>query len=351
MKILHDAGLGFGFISYSSIENGSLLDHGYKVLILPMSFALSDSEVEQIEAFVRQGGILIADALPGIMDDHTKIRSERALSDVFGIKARSYTRKELITPARESKLKVREAEVLLKENNVPQMLHHNYGKGSAYLLNYFMDNYPEEKLNHANESSLLKIRKLLAKENLESSILLTTGTGEPANGVEKYSFSEQGSSARLLGLLPGKTGKDEEINLHFIHSVHLYDIRDKKYLGEGNDFKIKVKTSVPELFGLVQGTIDDIKVDAPSTLNRGETMTLDVKIAGEGSTDLRSVVRVDVYDPEGAYTLYYSDNCEVVNGSGTHSFNTALNDLPGQWKIHLTEVISGTEQEISVQVH
>ena len=348
VKILHDAGLGFGFISYGSIENGNLLDHGYKVLILPMSFALSDKEVQQIEAFVRQGGMLIADALPGIMDDHTKIRSKRALSDVFGIKARSYKKEELITPAGESNLKVRGAEVLLKENREPKMLHHNYGKGSAYLLNYFMDDYPEEKLNQDNESSLLKIRKLLAKENLESSILLTTGTGDPANGVEKYSFSEPNSSARLLGLLPGKTGKNEEINLHLNQSVHLYDIRNKKYLGEGNDFKIKVKTSVPELFGLLQGTIDDITVDAPSTLTRGETMTLNFKIIGKGSADLRSVVRVNVWDPEGSNTLYYSDNCEVINGAGTHRFNTALNDLTGQWKIRLTEVISGVEKELTV---
>jgi hypothetical protein len=351
VKILHDAGLGFGFISYSGIQNGSLLADGYKVLILPMSYALSDREVQQIKAFVSQGGILIADALPGIMDDHTKFRSKRALSDVFGIKSRSYTREELIRPAGESKLKVGEADVLLKENNVAEMLHHNYGQGSAWLLNYFMDNYPEEKLNHNNESSLLKIRKLLAEENLESSILLTTSTGEPANGIEKYSFSEQNSSARLLGLLPGKTGEDEEINLHLNQSVHLYDIRNKKYMGEGNDFKIKVKTSVPELFGLVQGTIDDIKVDAPSTLNLGETMTLDFKIVGEGSANLKSVVRVNVYDPEGVNILYYSDNCEVSNGSGTYSVNTALNDLHGHWKIRLTEVISGVEKEVSVSLN
>ncbi len=346
VKILHDAGLGFGFISYNSIEKGSLLNDGYKVLILPMSYALSDREVQQIEAFVRQGGILIADALPGIMDDHTKLRSERALSDVFGIKPRSYTREELISPIGESKLKAGKADVLLKENKVPQMLHHNYGNGSAWLLNYFMDKYPEEKLTHNNESSLQKIRNLLAEENLESSILITKNNGHPANGVEKYSFSEDGSSARLLGLLPGKTGEEEEINLFLNQSVHLYDIRNKKYLGEGNDFKIKVKTSVPELFGLVQGIIEDIKVDAPSRLSRGEAMTLDFKITGVGSADLKSVVRVNVYDPEGANTLYYSDNCELINGSGTHRFNTALNDLPGQWKIHLTEVISGSEKEI-----
>ena len=347
VKILHDAGLGFGFISYSSIEKGGLLADGYKVLILPMSYALSDLEVQQIEAFVKQGGILIADALPGIMDDHTKFRSERALSDVFGIKSRAYSREEIITPVGESNLKVSKADVLLNENNVPEMLYHKYGSGSAWLLNYFMDGYPEEKLNQMNEASLRKIRKLFEKENLESSIRITTTAGEPANGIEKYSFSEQNSSARLLGLLPGRSGDDREIVIHFDQSVHLYDIRNSKYLGEGTEFKTQVKNSVPELFGLVQGKIDGIETESPSNLFRGEAMMLNFKVVGNGTSDLKSVVRVNVYDPEGENALYYSDNCEVINGSGTHRFNTALNDQPGLWKIELTEVISGIKNELT----
>jgi hypothetical protein len=59
---------------------------------------------------------------------------------------------------------------------------------------------------------------------------------------------------------------------------------------------------------------------------------------------------VDVFDPEGKNILYYSDNCEVNDGSGTHGFSTALNDQPGQWKIRLTEVISGAEKEVTVDL-
>ncbi|RLD33993.1 MAG: hypothetical protein DRI73_04580, partial [Bacteroidetes bacterium] len=228
VKILHDMGVGFNFIAYSNIEEGGLLANGYKVLILPMSYAISDREVEQIEKFVEQGGILIADALPGVMDDHTKFRSKRALADVFGIKARAYTREELITPDSEAELKVKKAKVLLKADNKPELLYHKYGKGSAFLLNYFMDNYPEEKLSDNSESSLMKIRKLFDKENLKSGINLTRLTGEPAGGVEKYSFSENSGPTRLLGLLPGKSGKDEEVQLHINEPVHLYDIRNKK---------------------------------------------------------------------------------------------------------------------------
>ncbi len=350
VKILHDAGVGFDFISYSSIEEGGLKTKGYKVLILPMSYALSDEEVKQIEKFVEQGGILIADALPGVMDDHTKFRSKRAFADVFGIKARAYTREELITPDSEVKLKVKKADVLLKENNKSELLYNEYGKGSAFLLNYFMNNYAEEKLSGNGEASLLKIRTLFEKENLKSGINLTKLTGEPIGGIEKYSFSEDNGSTRLLGLLPGKSGKNEEINLLVDQTVHLYDIRNKKYLGEGNQFRISLKASVPELFALVYGKIDDIKAEAPSSKKPGEKVELNFELTGTGVSDLKSVVRVDVFNPDGKIMNYYSKNCDITNGSGSFSFNLALNEQLGTWKIRLTEVISGIEKDVTITV-
>ncbi len=350
VKILHDMGVGFNFIAYSNIEEGGLISNGYKVLILPMSYAISDKELEQIEKFVEQGGILIADALPGVMDDHTKFRSERALANVFGIKAIAYTREDLITPDREVKLKVKKAEVLLREDNKSELLYNKYGKGSAFLLNYFMDNYPEEKASGNSEASLMKIRKLFEKKNLESEINLTKLSGEPVGGIEKYSFSEGDGSTRLLGLLPGKNGKNKEINLHIDQPVHLYDIRNKKYLGEGNDFKINLKASVPELYGLVSGKIDNIRVDAPSSINPGEKVELNFELTGTGISDLRSVVRVDVYDPDGKVMNYYSKNCDIVDGSGSYSFDLALNEQHGLWNIRVTEVISGVQKEVSITV-
>lgn len=348
VKVLHDMGVGFSFIAYSNIEKGGLQTNGYKVLILPMSYAISDKEVEQIEKFVEQGGILIADALPGVMDDHTKFRSKRALADVFGIKARAYTREELITPDGEVKLKIKKADVLQKGNGKPEFLYNEYGKGSAFLLNYFMDNYAEEKLSGNSEVSLLKIRTLFEKKNLKSGINLTKLTGEPAVGIEKYSFSEDSGSTRLLGLLPGKTGDDEEINLNINESVHLYDIRNKKYLGEGKVFKIGLKASVPELFGLVSGKIDNINVDAPSNISPGEKVALNFELTGKGASDLKSVVRVDVFNPDGKVVNYYRKNCDIANGSGSYSFDLALNEQHGLWNIRVTEVISGAQKEVSI---
>lgn len=350
VKALHDMGVGFNFIAYSNIEQGGLLSNEYKVLILPMSYAISDKEVEQIGEFVQQGGILIADALPGVMDDHTKFRSKRALADVFGIKARIYTREELITPDGEFELKIKKADVLDKGNNKQQLLYNKYGQGTAYLLNYFMDAYPEEKANQNNAASLAKIRNLFEKEHLISALRITTPSGDPENGIEKYAFSHDNSSTRLLGLLPGTNGKNREVLLQLDEVAHMYDIRNEKYLGEGKEFKIDVKNSVPELFGLLPGIINSINVRTLSSLNRGESVTLDFEIVGEEVSTFNSVATIEVYNPDGEKVNYYSKNCDIINGSGSYSFSIAMNDLKGTWKIRATEVISGVEKEVSIDI-
>ncbi len=351
VKALHDLGLGFDFVSYSSIENGDLFDKGYQVLILPMSYALSDSEVEQIDRFVKEGGIVIADALPAVMDDHAKFRSQRALAEALGIKARSYTRGELVTPDEELKLKLKRGKALEGTRRAPKMIHNQYGSGSGYLLNYFMDSYPEERLNPEN-TSLDRISQLFSREQLASSIRLATSSGTPVKGVEKYTFSEGNGTARLLGLLPGK-GKSEqakEIHLLLESPVHLYDIRRGKYLGEGKDFKISIQESVPEFFGLVNGRINDVHITAPSSVSQGEEIKLDIQLAGRDIDGIRSVVHIDVYNPEGERVPYYGDNRDIINGSSSYSFTTALDDASGSWKVKATEVISGTESETLVEV-
>jgi hypothetical protein len=353
VKILHDMGVGFNFISYSAIEKGGLLSNGYKILILPMSMALSDQEVKNIEAFVKQGGILIADALPGVMDNHTKFRKERALADIFGISARSFTPAELITPDHESDLKITTAKVILNgsESKV-QLLQNNFAGGKAYLLNYFMDKYPEEKLSHTNEPSLAKLKKLFDSVGLNSGIVITSPTtGETENGIEKYVLSDAGGSTRLLGLLPGKVGKDRAVLLHLKEPVYLYDIRNRVYFGKGNEFEIKIKNSVPELFALLQGSIQGFKINAASQTKLGETIALDFNMTGEKTSNLNSVATVEVLDPTGKKVNHYSKNCDIKSGAGHYSFNIAMNDPKGTWKIRVTEVISNIPKEISVIIN
>ncbi len=84
-NMLRDAGLQYDFINYVDV-----IQHGvpetYRVLILPATLCLSDVEAARIREFCQRGGIVIADYLPGLWDQHGKGRATGGvLDDVFGV--------------------------------------------------------------------------------------------------------------------------------------------------------------------------------------------------------------------------------------------------------------------------
>ena len=95
VRALNDLGLQFDFVSYDQVKKGQLSKGKYKVFILPFSMAPSPREVEAITEFAQQGGIVIADAAAGMMDDHCAWQPDGLLNDFFGIKTVSSEKRKL----------------------------------------------------------------------------------------------------------------------------------------------------------------------------------------------------------------------------------------------------------------
>jgi len=85
MKAIEDAGFQYSYVSPGQISSGELVKKGYKVLILGRALALSDAEATAIKAFAAGGGMVIADHLCGIFDEHGKARPQPALAELFGV--------------------------------------------------------------------------------------------------------------------------------------------------------------------------------------------------------------------------------------------------------------------------
>ncbi|MFH1998439.1 MAG: beta-galactosidase trimerization domain-containing protein, partial [Planctomycetota bacterium] len=78
--MLRDEGLQYNFISYADvIQNG--VDEQYRVLILPAVPCLSDVEAQRIRAFCKAGGMVIADYMPGLWDQHGRGRKKGGALD------------------------------------------------------------------------------------------------------------------------------------------------------------------------------------------------------------------------------------------------------------------------------
>jgi len=83
--LLADAGLQYDHLAYDRVIRDGVPEE-YRVLILPAAFALSDVEAERIRAFAARGGLVVADFMCGLFDQHGKGRTAGALDDLFGVK-------------------------------------------------------------------------------------------------------------------------------------------------------------------------------------------------------------------------------------------------------------------------
>ncbi|MCP4672189.1 MAG: hypothetical protein GY857_12885 [Desulfobacula sp.] len=85
-KTLEDLGYQYDFINYRDVEEGIVdLSQLYKVIILPKTICLSKKEAAMLEGFVKNGGVIIADYLCGVMDEHGKVYDTGILDSLFGI--------------------------------------------------------------------------------------------------------------------------------------------------------------------------------------------------------------------------------------------------------------------------
>jgi hypothetical protein len=347
VKILRDSGLQFDFISYGDVEKNQLIEKQYKVFILPMSVALSDEEVEAVELFVEKGGVLIADALPGVMDELNRFRKPRALAKVFGIEPRSASAEDMIAMSGEPQLRLAGALSMATHDGKPALLQHGMGRGKAYLLNYFLDQYPRQKQEGENQEALARLGKVLEAADVEPRIRLYGEDGKAVDDVSMYLFNS--GTTRLLGLVPDQQKqRPEEIRVAFDNSATIYDVRRKEFLGTGEDFQMKLTPSLPELFAMVEMPVTGLSIQGANRAQRGEKISFNFSIRGPST--LRSVATLRVIDPKGIPVGYYGANLDVVDSEGSGVLQLALNDTPGTWQLEITDVISGASDTLSVLV-
>lgn len=83
-EMLADAGLQYDFLAYDQVVVHGV-PAGYRVLILPATYALSDIEARRIAEFAERGGTVIADFACGLFDPHGRGRARGALDALFGV--------------------------------------------------------------------------------------------------------------------------------------------------------------------------------------------------------------------------------------------------------------------------
>ena len=170
VKILDDLGFTADFVAYDEIENGDLIRRGYRALILPQSVAMSAAECRQVEAFVRAGGIAIADNMLATMNEHCRRLPAGQLDALFGIKQNLAWDAEAGKPAALSSLlwpgaliAYDPALTLTREArrstvaDAPMVVEKRTAAGRTYYLNLSLQRYTEQRAQWAGGAALRSV--------------------------------------------------------------------------------------------------------------------------------------------------------------------------------------------------
>ena len=370
-RMLFDSGVQFGFVSEKQTQQGTLKERGIKLLILSSCVALEPETCKAIEQFVADGGVVLADLAPGIMDDHGVYRSPGQLDALFGVKRDSRFAFEqmamdygigilesdpgletmkglwLIGQWFEKTLKVADGHALgqhvFGSAKQPAFVFKKSGKGTALLMNYLELDYrrvPEHwqsevartVVRYAGITAPLTVRNTeSAGEEIRSGLIATRWTDGPAT---------------YLGLL---LDNGKKVKVELAQGGQIYELsRGGGYLGEGKSAALDLRDKPYALFAVLPYKIESVRLEAEAG-RCGTDLPLTFRIKTTG-TPVKHVVHLDVWRPDGSYAYALSRNFVFSNGTWNGALPLALNDPPGKWRIVAREVVSGLTSEYRVRV-
>jgi hypothetical protein len=323
-RLIEDLGLQYDFIAYGQIENGELAKHGDRVLILPRSSALSEAETRAMEAFVAQGGLLIADGQPGQFDEHGRRWQSPRLGDLFAEKAE---------------------------------------RGKAVRFDAI--DYHQQRLMHKEGPTRQAFEALLRGAGVKPEFAVVDEAGRPATGVETHTF--RNGSVTIVGLLTNpqlrvdelgppefrsneRFEKPQSINLVLPRELNVYDIRQAESLGRKTRLQVTLDPYEPALYAFSPAPVPELQVAAPGKLARGTTGHASVRFASAAPAVVH-VLHVDLQDPSGRVLPHYGGNLLAPNGLAQINLPLAQNDPAGRWTLRVRDILSGQAQTAAIEVY
>ena len=219
------------------IGEGKLQSPRAKVLFLPASYCLSESEARGIERFVSEGGVAVADVMPGVLNEYGRRLPAGLLDDLFGATGSGRTSptriEDLVVRGSlwdqpislglglascDGALAVKNAKALMQVKGVPLMIVNRFGQGKAILLNF--------DLGRARGNGQTACRGCFGSRRSEAG--MSAGRSEGIKTVR----SARGDATLVGAMLPDDTRHN--VQLTWAAPMHAYNVRTGEYLGKTN---------------------------------------------------------------------------------------------------------------------
>jgi len=367
------------FLSSYQIEEGILSPEKYPIFVLPLSQALSNKEINEIIAYVKEGGILIADTRPGIFLENSYPRKRNPLNEVFGI-SRSSGKVEKIKSCiylsedgkkerlplspLEKSLKLKGGEALGfaagksktktvqfgklsvrtktgKVSFIPALIINKYGKGYGIYLNFILSEYPDLRKRGLSSKIVVEaLRKTLEKTNFQPAVKVNL---PPGSEMVRYKDDENLYLCLWRGL--DFTKEENRVKIVLPEKKNIYEVKTHKYLGRSDTILTTLFPGEVKIFAILPYKRKAINIDAKLTPSGQISYRINlVNTLGKKSA---GIVRLEVYS-EGKLKEWYTKNLKV-SGVYKSKIPLALNERKGKWKLKVIDIITGREYEKEIQ--
>jgi hypothetical protein len=272
------------------VEKGAL-GSGIRVLILPRVLALSEREAAQIRRFVANGGIVIAEGVPGRFDQHCRRLQGPMLASLF-----------------------------------------RAAPGKAILF----DSPPSRR----------ELLQILAHAGVEPIFTLARKDGSPATDIETHVW--RNGETTILGLQREMSdAAPEPLRLSLRAPARVYDLRARSLLGTVKSLELAIDRVTPALLALSTDPGPAPAISGASRAIAGGTATLTFSLPQRKGA---AVLRVEVVDPQGEVVPERSANILLRGAPVAKPFEFAASDATGKWQIRARDVLTGETAVQSLEV-
>ena len=129
---------------------------------------------------------------------------------------------------------------------------------------------------------------------------------------------------------------------------HVYDVRNKKYLGKTSKWQMLLIPGRSLIYGVVPEKFESLKVQLPAKVAQGETFKVTASVKPAHAPQ---VFRLRVTGADGKELSCYNVNFRSEKGVGTKEIFIPLNAVKGKYKVTVTHILSNLSaaQEFEVR--
>jgi len=378
-SLLEDLGVTFACVSERDIARGDLAAKGFRAAVLVRLMSVSSEAARELERFARSGGVVIADAGPGLFDGAMARSAPGALRDLLGVEHGAVKFSEVgpkraavaesalryagqaegpsffrhpgqlgVGPA-QSGLGLAGARAEGMFGDVPCLVANACGGGWGVTLNLAMTSYPRVRLAPGGGRALRTlVGGVLARAGATPAVELryADDTASPP-----YACVRDAGTARLVIVRRDAPGRRDagmvksRLTVHMDAPPAVHDPLEGVFVGWTRDLKLSLAPGELRVFTLLPYRLRSILAEPagrpPDAARPGpERFEVTLRRQGEGAW-APHVLDIRIEGPDGRPRPELGRVVDAAGGRSEFVVPFAASDRPGLWTLRLRDAATG----------